>query len=247
MRKKGINKKKQIIPPFYGARSLSNVSIDEVLVYLDEKALFNVSWGIKLKDEQEKKKLFEKEYKPLLEELKNEAIRNGWLDLKAVYGYFKCCVHDENMRVYNADGKMLEEICFNRSKDGFSLADYFSKDTAKEDFVTFQAVTIGNKINNAIHLLNEKGEFTRAFLLHGLSAQIAEALAAYVHNVIRRELGLVNGQGARYSPGYPLWCNIEDQTKLFTILDIKKRIGVHLTEGYQMVPEQSTTAMIVIK
>ncbi|MBU1895169.1 MAG: hypothetical protein KJ983_05095 [Candidatus Omnitrophica bacterium] len=245
MKKKLTNEGNKITPPFYGTRSLVNISIDEVLLSLDERALFNVSWGIKHKDEQEKSKLLKKEYKPLLKELKNEAIRKNWLELKAVYVYFKCRVHDEKMQICNAKGKVIEEIHFYRSEDGFSLADYFCKGEEQEDFVTFQAVTIGDKVNHAIHLLNEKEEFTRAFLLHGLSAQIAEALAVYVHGIIRKDLGLAKGQGARYSPGYPLWSNIEDQVKLFKILDIEKYIGVALTPGYQMVPEYSTTAMII--
>lgn len=234
-------------PPFYGVKSFSNIPIDEVFTYLDEEMLFSLAWGAKLKDKKEKTRLIEDEYKPLLKELKEESIHKRWLDLKAVYGYFKCHVVAEDMDVLDESGKVLEKIHFSRSEKGkkISISDYFSTEPAEYDVVAFQAVTVGDKINDTIRHLNETKEFTRAFFLHGLSVSLAEALTAYTHHRIRCELGLKKNQGQRYSPGYPLWQRIEDQEKLFRLLDVEKRLGVRLTEGYQMVPEQSTTAMIV--
>ncbi len=234
-------------PPFYGPRSLSNIPADEVFSYLDENMLFNLAWGARLKDEDEKKRLIEKEYRPLLKELKEESIRKGWLDLKAVYGYFKCRVTGEDMEILDEDGEMVERIHFRRTKEaaGRTLTDYFSNESAGYDIVAFQAVTVGDRINDAIKGLDDAKEYTRAFYLHGLSVHLAEALAAYVHDRIRHELKLKKGQGKRYSPGYPLWRSIEDQEKLFKLLEAEKRLGLKLTEAYQIVPEQSTTAMIV--
>jgi len=146
------------------------------------------------------------------------------------------------MSVLGDDGGLIETIHFARSGDGArSLTDYF----AKEDLAIFQAVTVGEKINKALSEMDEKEEYSRIFYLHGLSVHLAEALAAYVHDRIRRELGLKTGQGKRYSPGYPLWRNIEDQRKVFKILKAEERIGISLTEACQIVPEQSTTAMVV--
>ena len=99
--------------------------------------------------------------------------------------------------------------------------------------------------DKAMEELNDKKEYTRAFFLHGRSVYLAEALAAYIHGRIREEMKLEKGQGKRYSPGYPLWKDLSDQKKVFQLLDITNRIGVSLTEEFQMVPEQSTTAMIV--
>ncbi len=235
------------VPPFYGARFLGNIPADEVFSYLDEDALFRLAWGVRLKDEKEKARLIEKEYAPLLKELKEESIRKGWLDLKAVYGYFKCRTRGEDMEVLDGSGRVLEKIHFPRSTDrkNISLADYFPGGPEGYDIVAFQAVTVGGKINDAVRELNEAEEFTRAFFLHGLSVHLAEALAAYVHDRIRGELKLKKGQGRRYSPGYPLWRDLADQQKIFRMLDVEKRLNVHLTESYQMVPEQSTTAMVV--
>ena len=235
--------KTKIIPPFYGARAISNIPADEVFACLDKRVLFNLAWKAHLKDKEEARRLIEEEYKPLLQELKEEAIRKRWLDLKAVYGYFKCRTSGEDMEILNRHGETLEKINFPRSNDekGLSLADYFSVD----DIVAFQAVTVGSNFSAAIEELNEKGETTRAFLLHGLSVHLAEALAEYIHSRIRLELKLKIKQGKRYSPGYPLWNRIEDQEKLFRLLDVRQTLNIQLTEGHQMVPEQSTTAMIV--
>ncbi|MFH1878299.1 MAG: dihydropteroate synthase, partial [Candidatus Omnitrophota bacterium] len=233
--------------PFYGVRPLVNIPVDEVFKYLDERLLFELAWGVKLKDRKEKDRIIEEEYKPLLRELKDEAIRKAWLDLKAVYGYFPCGVSGEDMEILDESGGVREVINFPRSPGAgsVSLADYFSGSREDPDIVVFQAVTAGDKINKAISALNERKEFTRAFFVHGLSVYLAEALAAYIHDLIRKELGLKEGQGKRYSPGYPLWRNLEDQKKIFRLLDAEKLLGVKLTEGYQMVPEQSTTAMVV--
>jgi 5-methyltetrahydrofolate--homocysteine methyltransferase len=241
--KKEQREKKLPKLPFYGVRTLSNIPVDEVFSYLDERMLFDLAWGAKLKDKREKERLLREEYRPLLRELKEECVRKRWLDLKAVYGYFKCHVLDGNIEVLDESGSVLEEIHFFRSEEGkgAALTDYFSE----HDIVAFQAVTVGDKINGAVRMLNETKEFTRAFFLHGLSVWLAEALAAYVHDRIRRELKLKKGQGKRYSPGYPLWKQLEDQEKIFRILDAEKRLNIRLTEAYQMVPEQSTTAMVV--
>jgi 5-methyltetrahydrofolate--homocysteine methyltransferase len=230
-------------PPFYGARPLVNISADEVFGYLNEDMLFDLAWGAKLKNEAEKKRLIEEEYRPLLGELKEEALRKGWLDLKAVYGYFKCRKARKEVEILDEKGEVLERFFFPRSDDPkkLSLMDYL-KD---EDLMAFQAVTVGDRIDGAIHALNENEEETRAYFLHGFSVYLAEALAAYVHDLIRRELGLEKGQGKRYSPGYPLWRNLRDQEKLFRILEIERFIGVKLTEDYMMQPEQSTTAVII--
>ncbi len=235
------------VPPFYGIRSVSNIFIDDVFRYLDENMLFDVAWGSKLKDRQQKKSLVEKEYRQLLNELKVEIMRKGWLEMRAVYGYFKCRVSGGDMRVLDEKEKVLETIHLAPAEKGGKspLADYFLSEAEGQDLVAFQAVTIGDRMNDAIKELSERGEYSRVFYLHGLSVHLAEALAAYIHDRIRLELKLLKGQGKRYSPGYPLWKDIRDQKKIFKILEIEKRLGIRLTGECQMVPEQSTTAMII--
>ncbi|MDD5634546.1 MAG: vitamin B12 dependent-methionine synthase activation domain-containing protein, partial [Candidatus Omnitrophica bacterium] len=126
-----------------------------------------------------------------------------------------------------------------------TLADYFTGEPGNFDIVAFQAVTVGSKIMDAIQKLNSEKEFTKAYLLHGVSVHLAEALAEYVHNIVRTELKLKSDQGKRYSPGYPLWEDIKDQQKIFKLLEVEKRLNVRLSESFQMIPEASTTAMII--
>ena len=232
-------------PPFYGARSVSNIPADEVFSHINQHMLFDITWGSKLKSKEERVRFIEEEYKPLLHELKEEVLRKGWLDLKAVYGYFKCRVEGELLEILDESGSVIETMKFPAQKDGTSLIDYIHEGSEGHDIVAFQAVTVGDKINDAIGHFNDSNESTHAFYLHGFSVNIAEALAAYMHDKIRGELGVAKGQGKRYSPGYPLWKDLADQKKLFKLLDIENRIGIRLTEGYQMIPEQSTTAMII--
>lgn len=235
------------VPPFYGPRTITNAPADEVFKLLDERMLFEFSWAAKLGDKIKKEELIGKEYRPLYEELKEEVLRKGLLELKAVYGYFRARVSGTNMDVIDEKGDLLESFTFERSGGvkPLALTDYFTDAPGELDLAAFQAVTVGRKTGEAIKALEEKKEYTRAFFLHGLSVNIAEALASYVHARIRRELGLSASQGKRYSPGYPLWRNMADQEKLFRMLDVEKKIGVSLTEDYQMVPEASTTAMVV--
>lgn len=235
-----------IKPPFYGVRTLSNIPIDDVFACVDERALFNLSWGVKLKNNKEKERLLEKEFKSLLQEMKEETVRKAWLDLKAVYGYFKYRVSGEDLEILDEKNMRVEKIRFFRTKKGTSLIDSFNNKSELNNIVAFQAVTAGGRIGHAIQSLNDAGEVTRAFLLHGLSVQTAEALAEYVHHVIMDELALEKNESRRYSPGFPLWKQLEDQVKLFKILDVEKRLDIYLTEAYQMVPEQSTTAMVIV-
>lgn len=234
-------------PPFYGPRAVPNIPADEVFAFLDEKALFERSWSAKLKDAAKKEGLIENEFRPMLKELKEEMLHKGWLDLKAVYGYFKCRVSGTDMKVVDKGGTVLAKFAFGHpsGERPRELTDYFLSGAGVEDLVIFQAVTVGGRIGAAIAKLNEENEITKAFYLHGLAVNLAEALAEYVHRRIRNELGLKEDQGRRYSPGYPLWKDLSDQAKVFKLLDVENKIGVKLTEDHQMVPEASTTAMVV--
>ncbi len=234
-------------PPFYGIRSLTNIPADEVFGYLDERLLFEVGWKAKLKDPEEKERITREELQPLLKGLKEECLHKAWLDLKAAYGYFKCRIDGNDMEILDKKSKRIEVFHFERVKDapGGCLVDYFLPREKGEDIAVFQAVTVGSRINDAIEKLSGDKQETKAFFLHGLSVYLAEALAAYIHDRIRKELNLSKNQGKRYSPGYPLWKDLRDQSKIFKLLEIESRLKVTLTQEHQMVPEQSTTAMIV--
>jgi 5-methyltetrahydrofolate--homocysteine methyltransferase len=169
---------------------------------------------------------------------------NALPDLKAVYGFFKCLLNGDTLRVYS-EGGAYEDFSFGRTSSGQSIRAYFVE--GKEDVVCLQAVTAGERMSGQIRKLGEERKITDAFYLHGFSVYLTEALADYVHRKAAAEWGLDPGASVRYSPGYPIWKDIRDQRKIFRLMEITERLGIILTDNYQMVPEQSTTAMIVRK
>ncbi len=126
------------------------------------------------------------------------------------------------------------------------LADYFaSVDSGQLDTVALQVVTVGQKATEWVDRLQASGDYSEAYFTHGLAVQTAEAAAEYLHRHIRRELGITDGQGKRYSWGYPAIPELEDHRKVFALLPAEDALGMTLTEAYQLVPEQSTAAIII--
>lgn len=247
----GINRKKispclmSVVPPFYEKKTVFDIDVKKVFSFLNKDALFN-AWGTRLLDKKKKVSIIEREYTPLLEELKKESIEKGWFDFRAVYGYFKCQRCGEDVNICGETGELLEKIHFSCSEKGASLAGYFfGEETENYSIAVFQAVTVGKLLADAIDMLNNEKEFTRAFFLHNLGAHLAEALACYMQARVQKELKPKNFQLRRYSPGFPLWKTLEDQKKIFKLLDAENELDIHLTENCQIVPEASTTAMIV--
>ncbi|MGB6111764.1 MAG: vitamin B12 dependent-methionine synthase activation domain-containing protein, partial [Acidobacteriaceae bacterium] len=155
----------------------------------------------------------------------------------------------------------LLRISFPRQREGrkLSIADFFlPKTSGRLDVIGFSVVTVGQKASDLTKELFERGDFTKYLYTHGLSVEAAEALAEYMHKLMREELGIGGGdsqevrdlfhqkyRGSRYSFGYPACPNLEDQTKIFALLHPEENIGVRLTESYHLEPEQSTDAIIV--
>jgi 5-methyltetrahydrofolate--homocysteine methyltransferase len=145
-----------------------------------------------------------------------------------------------------------------RGGTNLCLADYFaSVESGKVDVVAFDLVTMGRKASEHSAKLFKADNYTDYLLFHGLSVESAEALAEMWHKRIREELGIAGAdapvlaklfhqgyQGSRYSFGYPACPDLEDQTKIFDLLQ-PERIGVELTEEFQLDPEQSTSAIVV--
>ncbi|MCX5731988.1 MAG: methionine synthase, partial [Deltaproteobacteria bacterium] len=140
----------------------------------------------------------------------------------------------------------LVRLRFPRQPDerNLCLADYFRTERGG-DVVAFQVVTVGDQASRVAEEMQEKGDYARALFLHGLAVETAEALSDFWHAHVRRELGMAADQGKRYSPGYPSWPELTDQKKLWKLLDPERSIGVSLTSADQMVPEQSTSAIVL--
>lgn len=249
--------------PFLGSRIVKGIALADYLGMLDERALFMGQWGLK-GARGEFEKMAEEEGRPRLRKLLNEAQANGWLEAAVVYGYFPCVSEGNDLIILHHEGplKGSERTRFSfprQSRDRrLCLADYFAaKDSGRTDIVAFHVVTMGNAVSKAANELFAANAYREYLELHGLSVQLTEALAEHWHARIREELsvrgddapdiaGILDQgyRGSRYSFGYPACPDIEAQTQLCELLE-PGRIGVELSEEFQLHPEQSTSAIIV--
>ncbi len=250
-------------PAFRGARVFKNYSLDDLFPYLNETALFKNQWQLKTAAQADYLRLVEEKYRPILHELQEEIKANGWFEPKSVIGFFPCASQGDDLIVYSPDDpeREIERIAFPRQQQGrrLSIADYFEPVSGgRRDVVGFSIVTIGAEASRQTQRLFEAGDFTKYLYLHGLSVETAEALAEFAHKQAREFLGIEGEdatrisdlfhqkyRGSRYSFGYPACPNLEDQAAIFRLLKPEENIGVRLTEGYHLEPEQSTNALIV--
>jgi len=236
-------------PPFWGVRVVpaGDVHLRDVWPHLDLAELFKLQWGVR-GDKETYERLVRDEFGPRLEALKSEALAHGWLAPKVVYGYFPCHAEGDALLVLDPVHRRepLARFVFPRQPDErhLCLADYFRPEPGS-DVVAFQVVTVGAEASRLADEWNRAGDYARSLYLHGLGVETAEALAELWHRRVRAELGLADGQGKRYSPGYPAWPRLEDQRLLWKLLDPGRAIGVSLTEADQMVPEASTSAIVL--
>jgi 5-methyltetrahydrofolate--homocysteine methyltransferase len=236
--------------PFYGSSVLRQIPLREVWPFLDLTQLYKLNWGVKGKDADQYKQLIHNQFEPLRIKLQEEAITRGYFEPQVVYGFWPANAQGNELIIYeeNLSNEKLR-FKFHRQKNNprhLCLSDYFLPVLSNhKDVIAFHVVTIGNKATQLIEALNEAGKYTEAYYWHGLSVQTAEALAEWTHRKIRKDLGVPIGQGLRYSPGYPACPEQSDQLKIFQLLDPDQMIGVRLTEAFMMIPEQSTSALIV--
>ena len=236
-------------PPFWGKRVVPSgaISIDELWPLLDLDELYKLQWGVRAKG-AEYEKLVREEFGPKLAELQAEAKAKGWLQPKVVYGHFPVHAEGNDLVVLDPANKKAElaRLKLPRQPDDrhLCLADWFREEPGS-DVATFQVVTVGDQASHLAEEAQARGDYTRGLFLHGLAVEAAEALAEYWHRKVRLELGIPEGGGKRYSPGYPSWPDLADQTQVWRLLEPDKTIGVSLTEAHQMVPEQSTSAIVL--
>jgi 5-methyltetrahydrofolate--homocysteine methyltransferase len=249
-------------PPFYGSRVVDEISLDDMFGYVNENALFKGQWQFKQGRVplDEYQNLVREWVRPIYEELKARSQRERLLVPKVVYGYFACQSSGNDLIVYDENQREQLRFTFPRqpANKHLCLADFFaSQDSGRMDVVGFQLVTIGRRASEYAHELFKSDNYADYLYFHGLSVEAAEALAEFWHKRVREELGIAGNdakqlsrlfhqqyQGSRYSFGYPACPRLEDQEKLFTLLD-PSRIDVSLSEEFQLEPEQSTSAIIV--
>ncbi|HKY45209.1 MAG TPA: vitamin B12 dependent-methionine synthase activation domain-containing protein, partial [Pyrinomonadaceae bacterium] len=247
-------------PPFYGSRVVEDIKLDDVFAFINETALFKGQWQFKQgrMPVDQYQALVRDKVRPIYEELKERSKREELLVPKLVYGYFRCQSEGNDLIVYNEEKEV--RFTFPRQPAGkhLCLSDFFaSRESGKMDVVAFHLVTIGRRASEYSHELFKADNYSDYLYFHGLSVESAEALAELWHKRIREELGIAGAdspdlsrlfrqeyQGSRYSFGYPACPDLEDQEKLFELLD-PSRIDVALSEEFQLEPEQSTSAIIV--
>ena len=249
--------------PFFGSRIVKGIPLADYSGMLDERALFMGQWGLK-GARGEFETMAETEGRPRLRALLNQVQSAGWLEAAVVYGYFPCVSEGNDLIILHHEGpdkgKERTRFSFPRQRRDrrLCISDFFvSRDSGKVDVVAFHVVTMGNTISKAAAELFAKNEYREYLELHGLSVQLTEALAEYWHQRIREEMqvraedapdlqGILDQgyRGSRYSFGYPACPDIEQQVQLCELLE-PGRIGVELSEEFQLHPEQSTSAIIV--
>ncbi|MEX3106999.1 MULTISPECIES: methionine synthase [unclassified Streptomyces] len=249
--------------PFDGTRIIKGIPLKDYASWLDEGALFKGQWGLKQAragDGPTYEELVENEGRPRLRGLLDRLQTDNLLEAAVVYGYFPCVSKDDDLIILDEQSNERTRFTFPRQRRGrrLCLADFFRPEESGEtDVVGLQVVTVGNRIGEETAKLFEANAYRDYLELHGLSVQLAEALAEYWHARVRAELGFggedpaeitdmfdLKYRGARFSLGYGACPNLEDRAKIAELLQ-PERIGVHLSEEFQLHPEQSTDAIVL--
>ncbi|RIL09932.1 MAG: methionine synthase, partial [Proteobacteria bacterium] len=253
-------------PPFWGMRHVSGgeLKLTDIFLYINKKALFANQWMYRRgkRGTAEHREFIKEHVEPLFHTWCQRAVERAWLKPAIAYGYFPCQSEGNELIIYDCEDHAKEtcRISFPRqvSDKRRCIADYFlPKSGGRRDVVAFHVVTVGAQASEICQELFKSNQYTDYLHFYGLSVETAEALAEYWHKRIRQELAIAGQDGAtieslfrqtyrgeRYSFGYPACPNLEDQRFIFQLLD-PGRIGVSLSSEYQLVPEQSTSAIIV--
>ena len=255
-------------PPFWGAQVVTKIKLQDVVECLDRNALYRLQWGAKNAKGPEWEQL-KADFDLKVRDMVREAEREGWLEPKVVYGYFPVQSDGNELVVYdpatvelgarnarldtgkpqipNPKPHELTRFVFPRQpeRERLCLADYFrSVESGEYDVAAFQIVTMGTAVDDLTEQLQIESDYSRSYFIHGLGVSLAEALAELTNRIVRQGLGLKGEQGQRYSWGYPACPDLDEHTKLWSILPAEQ-IGAALTEAYQINPEQSTAAIII--
>jgi len=245
--------------PFVGDKIVDNLSAEPLFDYLNRAALFRGRWGYRRGklSKEEYEELTERIVLPLYNRLKEQALGENWLQPKVAYGYFDCHSDGDSLVVCTAGLEKHFHFPRQTAAPYLCIADYFRTPEEGGDKVGFFVVSIGERLAEITRELFETDSYHDYLMLHGLGVELTDALAEYWHEQMRIEMGLQQQagadvaayvaqgyQGSRYGFGYPACPDLEAHLPLFDLLHAE-RIGVSLTESYEMVPEMSTSAIVV--
>ncbi len=253
VRSSGIKKESVDVPlpPFWGSRRLDAIDLQALWPCFDLRSLYRLSWGAANVKGAEFERLVAEEFAPRLHRYQAEELANGLLQPRVAYGYFPAAGLGNDVILYDPRDPRSEiaRMSFPRQIGGehLSLADYLREpaDGGASDLIALQIVTVGSRASERTAALHAAGDYSESYFLHGFSVQSAEALAEYTHRRIRRELHLENERGKRYSWGYGACPDLQQHEIVFALLDAAAKIGVTLTTAFQIVPEQSTAAIVM--
>jgi 5-methyltetrahydrofolate--homocysteine methyltransferase len=237
--------------PFLGVRVLQDIDVRELWPCFDLKSLFRLSWGGANSKGEAWETLRREEFEPRLRRYQENEERSGFLRPRIVYGYFPAAGKGDEMIIFDPEDRSRElaRLPFARQIGGehLCLADYLREpeDGGASDVVALQVVTAGSKISERIDALQHANDYSESYFLHGFSVQSAEAAAELTHRRVRRELGLSEDRGKRYSWGYGACPDLSQHEIVWRLLDVERAIGARLTEAFQIVPEQSTAAIVI--
>jgi 5-methyltetrahydrofolate--homocysteine methyltransferase len=236
-------------PPYWGVREVE-IDLEEVFPFLDRHVLFKLHWGGRGKKGEEWRKIVEGDgddegFQPKLERMWRE---QDYLHPRAKLGYFPCNSDGNDLVIFDPEDqdKELTRLTFPRQPkhDRICLADFYRPiDSGERDVVALQGVTVGSEVTDVMAKLEKDGEFAEQLFTHGLGVQSAEGLAEWLHHEARSELGIDPDQGRRYSWGYPACPDQSEHTKVWELLGLDD-IGMYLSDGFAVMPEQSTVAIV---
>ncbi|MDX2176016.1 MAG: methionine synthase [Candidatus Sumerlaeia bacterium] len=235
--------------PFLGWKLLDGIPLDEVWKHLDHTQLFRVGWGAKGQRGDEYDRTVRDQFMPKLSELQREAKRFKWLQPRVLYGFYPAAAEGNQLVVYSPENTELEIGRFDFPRQGrdefLCLSDYVRPvDSGEKDMIALQVVTVGPKASELYDEWHAAGDVTKAYFFHGFATETAEALAAWNHKRLQELWGIPENRGKRYSFGYSACPNLEDHALVWRILPVEEQLGVRLTENFQLVPEQSTVAIV---
>jgi 5-methyltetrahydrofolate--homocysteine methyltransferase len=237
--------------PFFGPRTIERVEPSELWSHFDLRSLYRLSWGGANLKGAEWDRLVREDFDPRLARYQALAERENVISPRAVYGYFRAAGLGDDVIVYAPDdaSREIARFPFTRQIGGehLCLADYLREpdDGRGLDVIALQVVTVGRDVSHRIDALQAAGDYSESYFLHGFSVQAAEALAEHTHRRIRAELGLDADRGKRYSWGYGACPDLSQHATVWTLLDAERALGTELTEAFQIVPEQSTAAIVI--
>ncbi len=248
--------------PFLGSRIVESIPLQSVLPYVNETTLFQFQWGYRRRGRSlAEHKAFTKDHvRPLYFELARRCEKERILDCKAAYGYWRCVPEGDTLVLLDpADaGREAARFAFPRQngKQNRCITDFFAVRDGEPDVVGLMVVTAGQRVSDVAREWFAADRYQDYLHLHGLSVEVAEGLAEYVHRIMRGELGIAGDdaremsvmfkqgyRGSRFSFGYPACPNLEDQAQLLALLGAE-RLGITLSEEFQLDPEQSTSAIV---